>query len=437
MSKKRKKDRSGFEAYEDTEAYMCFEEEEDEEDGINWDDRDLEERDAYRDEKRRAHVLGMLEAGLAQATREKQILRLYDLYWESGNEAALGELLDLAETMTRKIVTNTLRDKKFYQGNEESRQTSKNITLLLMVKLREDYAAGVRRENIVNTIRAFYKNRTVDAIRVKYRKHGLVFVPAKEDVAGGDFTDTPGWRAGPHAVTVQSWEEVNSDMEGNPMDRIGQEDDIHDADKTLLTERGELSARLQHLYLSAMLKYSREPYKAIALCYARVLFHVERLLDPEEIQRAGDLLAARDTRKKVSDMEKRITAYHAVQSPKTTTAPKWAMERMAGLTLRELAEDAQRSLQRNVDPSLVWSESFMAMLEKPSGRGSQKWGDIVLTEEFTYKQITKFAETIHVTVFHGAQALMQLYCPGLMDEAVRLGFDFWCKGLPERKENRE
>lgn len=403
----------------------------------NWQNEDNEAWDKEADRRREQHVLSMIEAGLAQASREERVLRLYRRYCDSGDEMILGELLEQTRAMTQKSVSDALKYHRFFKGNEEVRETSNEVSLNLMLLLREDYRKGIVRENILNLVRAYYKNRTLDMIRVKYRKHGWVYTPAKGVNSGEDIPIPPGWRPGNYAVTEESWDDMITDEDGDIRERIGELEPIHDPRAQLIEEKRALSGVLQQLYLTALMNYAKEPYKPIALCYTRILYHVERMFDPEEIQRAGEQLAARDDRKKMSGYEKMVTAFRTVQSTTTTTAPRWAMERMGSRTLLELAEDSQCSLQRNVDESLRWGDRFLAKLEEPSGMGDRKWKDIVLTETYTYKQITKLAESIHIAVFHAAQRRMQLEHPELMEEAVRLGFAFWNEGLPARKENTE
>lgn len=391
--------------------------------------RDQKDNEAWamdHDRRRQQHVLEMIEAGLAQADREERILRLYSHYSRSGDETVLGELLQETRTMTRASVAKALKNHRFFRGEEEILDASQEVALQLMVLLREDRRKGIFRENFLNMVRAFYKNRTLDLVRVKYRAHGWVYSDGTEDTA-------PGWRPGDHAVKLESWEELSTDPEGKPREKIGGLDADRDEEQQLSREKQALSAALQRLYLQALLSYSREPYKPLGLCYTRVLYHVERMFDPEEIQRSGERLAARDDRKKLSDHEKMVEAFRLVQSTTTTTAPKWAMERMGKRNLAELTEDSQRSLQRHVDAGLCWSDRFREKLEEDSGIRGKKWKDIILTEEFTYKQITKLAESIHVSVFHAAQQKMLAECPDLLEEAVRLGFAFWSQGMPGRK----
>ena len=398
-------------------------------------DQGLAEWDMEMDRSREAHVLGMIEEGLARKSREDRILVLYRRYSENGDEFLLGELLEQTRAMTFKSVKGVFSGRTVPTGEEEIRDASNEISLKLMLQLREDYTKGICRENILNLVRAFYKNRARDMLRAKYRRHGLVYCPAQTAEDAGDIPLPAGWRAGKQTVKEESYETLMTDENGETREWIGMPDAIHDPEQIAREERRTLSEELRHLYLSAMLNYGKEPYKVLALCYTRVLYQVERMLDPEEIQRAGERLAARDDRKTVSGYDKMVEAYRAVQSTATATAPKWAIERMGKRNLLELAEDSEKSLRKNVDDSLRWGERFLNALEQPSGLGDRKWKEIVLTEEFTYKQITKLAESIHTAVFHSAQRRMRLEHPELMEEAVRLGFRFWVEGMTGRKEN--
>lgn len=334
--------------------------------------------------------------GLERAGLEDRIRTLYLHYWQTGNEEFLSDLIQNAERLAWGIAYRAM------QTAEDCSMDLEDILQELALKLsrmvQEDRKKGIRQENIVHTIRALYKNRTLDILD-------------KQRTAG-------------RGMILKSMDAMNTGEDGKPRERFGREDEIASEDRQLTKQRQEISRKLMRCYLAVMMDYRYDPHKPIALCFARVLYQLERLFSPEEIQRAGDQAAARDGRKRTSEFEKMVDAYRGVQKPATATSLPWAWERMGEKRLAQLVFEAQDSIQTHFDPTLGWSGRYLAGLGKMSTcPGSPLWRDVVYTREFTTGQTSNWAESIHKSVFHGALDAVQAD-PELMEEILRLNLPF-------------
>lgn len=347
--------------------------------------------------------------GLERAGLEDKLLRLYDSYWETGNSDVLQDLILNAERLMANSVSSKLSGSNcIYADAEDALQ---EISLQFSDLLVQDRKNGIRRENIVHTIRALYCNRALDILGKLQRSA--------------------------HGIFPDSLERINTDPDGKTRERVGRGDEITDEEHRMAVEKGSLSARLLRIYLSVMMDYRREPQKPVGLCYARILYQLERLFSPQEIQRAGELLALRDKRKKTSSFEKMVDAYADVQKPATATSLAWAKERMGKKKLVQLVFEAQDSIQTHFDETLCWSSAYLARLREPSTcPGGILWRDVVYTEEYTSAQTSNWAESIHKSIFHTSLDIIQAD-PELMDEVMRLDLPFKARMLQAGKGKKQ
>lgn len=337
-----------------------------------------------------------ISKGLAQASTEEKIKRLYETFCTTGSADSLHDLILNTERLVAGIVCNTLAKSAYFTGDVED--ALQDITLQFVSIVTSDWEQGTRQNNIINTIRSLYKKRSIDVVRTQYS--------ANKD------------------RTIVSLDEMNTDPEGRIRDRVGTEDILTDDEKQLAAEKQDLSRRLLTIYLRSMLGYKLEPQKPLGLCFGRILYQLEMMYNPEEIELAGSQKASRDKRKTLSEYDKTLYAFWDVQSPATATSISWATRKMHGKNLGVLSVEAQSSLQEFFDPSLKWGKAYLAKLQEPSScEGHPAWKYVVYTDEFTSKQTSDWTESIHKSVFYAALDVVEAD-PTLLDEVLSSDLPF-------------
>ena len=337
-----------------------------------------------------------ISKGLAQASTEEKIKRLYETFCATGSTDALHDLILNAERLVAGIVCSTLAKSAYFTGDVED--ALQDITLQFVGIVTSDWEQGTRQNNIINTIRSLYKKRSIDVVRTQYS--------VNKD------------------RTLVSLDEMNTDPEGRVRDRVGTEDILTDDEKQLAAEKQDLSRRLLTIYLRSMLNYKLEPQKPLGLCFGRILYQLEMMYNPEEIELAGNLKASRDKRKTLSDYDKTLYAFWDVQSPATATSISWATRKMRGKNLGILSAEAQSSLQDFFDASLKWGKEYLAKLQEPSPcEGRPAWKYVVYTDEYTSKQTSDWTESIHRSVFNAALEIVE-GDPTLLDEVLSSDLPF-------------
>lgn len=310
--------------------------------------------------------------GLEQASNEDALHRLYDQYCNTGDVKYLNDIILYAERLGMNIACGRLAGTPSYKFNDFE-DCLQELSTVLFKLLQEDYRTGKRQQDIVYTIRSIYRKRTIDIVRALCRNK----------------SDSP----------YVSIDQMNETEDGKTLEVVGAEDDTPWYDPEDLYVRTDLYKKLYHMYLSAMLQYNGEPQKALSLCYARVLFHLELRYDPYEIEYTAAKKFAKDTRSSLSAQEKWISAIQETQKETKASSVKWAREKMNGKTIRALIDESQCLLQKNYDPNLVWGEKVRMFLSKPSPYcGGNLWGTLKYTDEFTESETTDWVQSIHNSV---------------------------------------
>lgn len=337
-----------------------------------------------------------ISRGLEQTSTEEKIRKLYDDYFSTGSEESLNDLILNTEKLTANIVYKALSKSAYFTGEVEDALQELDVQLIEL--LDEDRKKGNKREDIIRTIRAMYKNRAVSIVRTQYIQNAR--------------------------FTTVSMDKMNTDAEGKVRERFGSNDIITDEEQQMTAGRGSLSRQLLEIYLRTMLDYQYDPQKPLGLCFGRILYQLERLFDPEEIEAAGTKQLLRDTRKKTDNYTKALEAFWDVQNPATTTSIAWATRRMAGKNLGVLTVESQRSLQKCFEPTLRWSDHYLQKLQTPSPyKGGTPWKYVVYSEEFTSKQTSDWTESIHKSVFLTSMDIIESD-PILTEELLSSGLPF-------------
>lgn len=317
--------------------------------------------------------------GLEGLSTEEKLYRLYDLYCETGCEDYLGDILLNAEKIGFGIAYNKLKQCSHFRRSDFM-DYLQEISEMFLKKLRSDHEKKYRQENIVFTIRSFYRHRAEDlrdALASRYNGRATV-----------------------------SLEALNQTPDGKTIEKISTEEEP--SEEELIREKAELCNTITRLYIQTMLGRDDSPQRVMALCYARILYQLEMRYDGSRIEHHAEKLIAKDTRVKYTDFEKMSIAFSAVQTPKKPSSPGWALERMGCQTLLELTADSQSSLQEHFDESLSWQKPFLANLTNPSACDKTRlWKDIVYTEHFTEKQTSAWANSVHMSVYNQLMDLIE------------------------------
>lgn len=324
-----------------------------------------------------------IRRGREQASDEQTLMELYERYLQTGDTKSLNSLIQCAERLGHGIAYHVLQMSSHFK-TADFEDYLQEISLRLYQKLERERASGAQQDNILYTVRRFYRLRAWDII---------------------NWLATRQKRNGESVSLDTALQETDDSRQ---TDRVSLSVELQQEDPALVSERTALCGRLIHLYLEDMLAYEREPQKVLAVCFARVLYQIESLYDPDEIVRASEERVKKDTRKRVDETTKRLEATRAAQTPATATSVGWAMRRMWGQNLASLTSEAQRSLQKNYDPTLVWGHKMVEQLSEPSTWDETwSWGEIVYTEAFTTKQTSQWSDTVHRALVHQLCAQIQ------------------------------
>ena len=343
-----------------------------------------------------------ISRGLAQASTENKIRVLYDNFCQTGASDILNDLILNTERLVAGIVCSALSRSAYFTGDVED--ALQDISLQFVSLVTADQQSGTRQPDIIKTIRSLYKKRSIDIVRSQYREN--------------------------KDRTLLSLDELNTDQNGKIRDRFGANDEPTDEDRQLSAEKGDLSRRLLEIYLRTMLDYRNDPQKPLGLCFGRILYQLEMLYNPDEIELAGIKKAAKDKRKKISDYDKMLYAFWDVQSPATATSLSWAARKMDSKNLGMLSIESQNSLQAYFNPSLKWGKNFLARLQVPSPyKDGIAWKYVIYTDEFTPKQTSDWTESIHRSVFNASLEVVESDSL-LLDEV--LGSDLPFKTMMEK-----
>lgn len=153
-------------------------------------------------------------------------------------------------------------------------------------------------------------------------------------------------------------------------------------------------------YFRELMDYDKEPPKALAVMYARVLYQMEPLLDPEGIVEAIEAVMRKKNWSLDPDSIKYeqhwASARDEVENRPAGASPAWAVTRMGSRTIEELENDSELSMRRNFDTALAWGTSMRGKLnERPKDCVSACWRDMVYTECFSKGDIQGWADSVH------------------------------------------
>jgi len=316
----------------------------------------------------------------------------HDLENEQAEEL-LGELLDLLGQLSTYVIYIRISSQPVYRiGDEEVITQDGHYDA--MITLRSDKETGLHRREAIKYYLAIYKFKTMDYLdmygllkRKKQVKDDQQPVKEKKE-----YKSAINSTASIEDLTTNQDDETATDrmleLSENPF-----EDDT--------SYLAEASRNILKIYLEELLDNTNIPPAPLAVMYARVLYQMERLLDPDTVDRmVSEYMAkkgwASDPGSKDYDMQLATKATKAVQRYTTATAPDWAIARMGTMTVSELGSDSESALHRLFDDSLLWGGSFTEQLSVVADKFKPKtWGAIVYTSCYQKGQIENWAADIH------------------------------------------
>ena len=350
---------------------------------------------------------------------EAEFARCYEEYVTTGAISGLskwvsqeGHLLDLLGQLYTYRAYLRIRSALVYiDGDEEDIVQAGHMGAL--TKIRKDLEAGVPEANPVLYFTAIYKNKTRDYLR----HYNLLKTPEDLQAEEQAETELRGRKRIGHSVydfrnTVKLDAMVAGDDGDDLSDRIRAlstnflEDDLHNYE--------DLSHMVTTAYLMCLMNSKNVPAAPMSVMYARVLFQLERLMDPESIDEGIQDYMSRKKRDYQDADEYANTLYKAsAEAQKYTTGSslKWALTRMGSQNIARLAEDSERSLHINFDEdeTLCWGEPLRRQLQEPAGFGTEHlWKDLVPVRDLPEKKIEDWATDVHnATVITTAKALYE------------------------------
>ena len=123
--------------------------------------------------------------------------------------------------------------------------------------------------------------------------------------------------------------------------------------------------KLFKIYCYTLVNESVYPPKLLALCYARILSHID--FDVHYTKR---------------------------------TSPKWAMDRMGGDSIFLLTEKSQGELQQKVDDEIAWCGEYLEWINKKEiiKDREEVLGCFIYTEVFTKDEVENWSRTMNEKV---------------------------------------
>lgn len=308
-------------------------------------------------------------------------------------EELLGELLDLLGQLSTYIIYMRISTQPVYRiGDEEV--ITQDAHADVMITLRNDRDLQTYREDSISYYLQIYKFKTMKYLDT----YGLLKRKNQKDA-----DPTAPKRKGGYKGAINSAASIE-DLTTNQDDEMALDRMLELSENPFEDDTGyfsDASRSILKMYLEELMENGNIPPAPLAVMYARVLYQMERLLDPETVDAmVSEYMGKKGWNNNPSsdnyDIQLAAKATKAVQKYTTATAPDWAIARMGNMTVSELGEDSELVLHRLFDDSLLWGDSFTEQLSVVSDKFKPKtWGAIVYTECYQKGQIENWTADIH------------------------------------------
>lgn len=339
-------------------------------------------------------------------TVEEKFLEKYRQYVSgaAGAEWLLNDLIDLLGQLCTYVIHDRIGGLSVYQSGDEEDITQEGHGAAFE-KLMEDRISGCERSGALYYYTGIYRKKTMDYLRF----YGLLNGKKPEEE-----------KSSRHSRTVKksdinaAWrmEDMMTGPDGEEMPDRRAEFSV-DPFEDFAALEAQQSRMILRIYLQELMDNTNIPAAPLAVMYARILYQMERLLDPARI----DKMVAKYMEKKNwadSDADQQyhthlVKATEEIQKFTTATSPIWAMERMGTLSIGALGVDSETSVRVNFDASLGWGSRFTGQLSQPApGMEPAVWADVVYTEAYGKSQIENWAADIHnATVTKTARCIVR------------------------------
>ena len=281
---------------------------------------------------------GLLCMNTRNQTCSQKAQALYERYRATKNGSDLSDLLTYVSAACEKVISDQLWAADRF-SREDVLDIQQDATLHLLLHFQneqpEDYC-----NYVLTYCKRAYKNKTTDFLR--------------------RFSSFQGAR------NTLPLEKQNED--GEVYEIYGEDSLEQERWRRERQLRCQAAIQLQIEYCRLMMDYRREPQKALALCYGRVLYQLEYF---EKNYSLSDFL----------------------------TEPAVAHARMGQRNLEALALDSETSLSRLLETPLRWSPAYRENLQQKSPYRDQAfWKDLVYVKEFTTVQTSHWVDSIGASV---------------------------------------
>lgn len=284
------------------------------------------------------------EVQKAAALINQQYIKCFE-----GDENAFSDLIILLDKMYKGLVRRRLRMAGCL--NDENEHTAmQDARLAIWFYIQKTKQEKKAEKSFASYCKGIYFHKVSDVIRTEY---------TSQKNYGGEFTSLEAEAFGEKKGMVGDYVE-SPKYKGNRSDLIIAADEQRNIfDKSFV------------MYCDAMTLVDATPQRKVALYYARVLPHL-------------------------------LQVYHNVDTipDGKAASPKWAIKRMGKRNIFMLGNESQEQMQRFIENTLQWSESFWIQLEDEieTSTGMVKIKDIIFVDEYDEKQIGHMTDYMHKIV---------------------------------------
>lgn len=284
------------------------------------------------------------EMPLDVAERFQSIQKIYEKYYDSGEDVLFTELIEQTDRLWAGVVRKNLRLNGCLNEDTEhiAMQEARTAVWEYIQACRE---SGKKNEMFARYCKGIYYHKCMDVVRKQTTYNKRYQNPVSLEAPVSD--------------TGKTWK----DGLENPENKPEQDDSSRTVQK--------LYDRLFLLYCRSLVDADAEPARELALYYARILPHVLQIIF--EVQTIPD---------------------------SKTASAKWAYERMGTQTAGSLGSISEREMKALIHDSLCWCESFWQRMETKVSTlsGKIQLKNAVYTALYGKKKIEDWSESMHKTL---------------------------------------